>query len=285
MPAQLVVSRNFWPLNVVDTAPAGFLPRIDFYGEAQRGFGSAEDELAWDVKIAGVLELYRWNARTALVAFAGHELTANPFNSIGFNPRGAIWEETVFLVRRASALDWHVGLFHRCRHEIDNSHPPDESAIDPSYVPTARLLSLTGVHVGIASADKSLGSPAVLQWFVRVEGYATTTDNRTPRNTVDPYWKRALGATAGGARIAKDVGSTQQVYARGWGSVMLFSGGPDESGVDGETQWRGEVGYRATGRGGGVDFFVAYEQTFDDVTRPFPHPSRVIGVGLRFGAQ
>ena len=280
-----MVSRTFWPLTVDDSTPPGFLTRIDFYGEAQRGFGSAEDELAWDVKIAGVLELYRWNRRTSLVAFAGHELTANPFNSIGFNPRGAIWEETLFLVRRASSGDWHIGLFHRCRHEIDNSHPPDESAIDPSYVPTARLLSLTGVHAGLASTDRSLGSVAVLQWFVRAEGYATTTDNRTPRNTVEPYWKRALGATAAGARIATDVGSTQQLYARGWGSVMLFSSGPDESGIDGETQWRGEVGFRATGRGGAVDLFAAYERTFDDVSRPVPQPSSVFGIGVRFAPQ
>ncbi len=285
VPAQLIVSRNILPITLVDSAPAGFLPNVDFYGEAQRGFGSAEDELAWDVKIAGVLELYRWNRRTSLLAFAGHELTANLFNSIGFNPRGAIWEETVFLVRRASVFDWHVGLFHRCRHEIDNSHPPDESAIDPSYVPTARLLSLTGVHAGLASTERPLGSRAVVQWFVRAEGYATTTDNRTPRNTVAPYWKRGIGATAAGARFARDVGSTQRLYARAWGSVMLFYRGPDESGVDGETQWRGEIGYRAMGRGGGVDLFAAYEQTFDDVTRPVPQPSRLFGVGIRFAPQ
>lgn len=276
--AQLTVIRTFWPLTVRDTTPPGFLTRIDFYGEAQRGFGSAEDELAWDVKIAGVLELYRWNARTALVAFAGHELTANPFNSIGFNPRGAIWEETVFLVRRASSVDWHVGLFHRCRHEIDNSHPPDESAIDPSYEPTARLLSLTGLHAGIAGHSASLGA-ATLQWFVRAEGYATTTDNREPRNTVAPYWKNAIGSTAAGGRIARDLSASQRLYARAWASFMFFSG------IDVETQWRGEVGYRATGRGGGVDLFVAYERTFDDVTRPIPQPSQVLGVGIRFGPQ
>jgi hypothetical protein len=285
LPAQLIVSRNFWPLTVVDTTPAGFLTRIDFHGEAQRGFGSAESELAWDVKIAGVLELYRWNRSTSVVAFAGHELTANPFNSIGFNPRGAIWEETLFLVWRGSGFDWHVGLFHRCRHEIDNSHPPDESAIDPSYEPTARLLSLTGVHAGLASTEKSLGSRTVLRWFVRAEGYATTTDNREPRNTVAPFWKDALGATAAGARLARDIGSTQQLYARAWASIMLFSGGPDESGIDGETQWRGEIGYRATGRGGGVDLFIAYEQTFDDVSRPVPQRSQVFGVGIRFAPQ
>ncbi|MGQ0639673.1 MAG: hypothetical protein ACT4P6_02725 [Gemmatimonadaceae bacterium] len=280
--AQLMVSRNIMPLTFADSAPVGFLPRIDFYGEAQRGFGSAEGELAWDVKIAGVMELYRWSGRTALVAVVGHELTANPFNSIGFNPRGAIWEETLFLVRRAAAFDWHVGVFHRCRHEIDNSHPPDESAIDPAYVPTARLLSLTGVHAGLASRDISLGSATFIQWFVRAERYATTTDNREPRNSEAPFWKRALGAVGGGTRFQRDVGTDRSLYARSWASVMLFTGAGNTTG---ETQWRTEIGARVAGRGGGLDLFAAYERTFDDVTRPTPQRSGVFGLGIRFGPQ
>ncbi|MGH7711922.1 MAG: hypothetical protein ACREOG_11600 [Gemmatimonadaceae bacterium] len=285
LPAQLMVSRNVMPLSRDDSAAIGFLPKIDFYGEAQRGFGSAADELAWVVKIGGVLELYRWSRRASLMALVGHELTANPFNSIGFNPRGAIWEEMLLVVQHASAFDWYVGAFHRCRHEIDNSHPPDESDIDPSYVATARLLSLTGVHAGLTSREFSLGSSATLRGFWRGERYATTTDNRTPRNTASPYWKRALGSTGAGARIARPLGSQRELFARGWASLMLFSRGPGRSGVHGAASWRSEVGFRAAGRGGIVDLFAAYERTFDDVTRPTPQRSGVGGVGLRFGAQ
>jgi len=273
--AQLIVSRNVMPLTVSDSAPHGFLPSISFYGEAQRGFGSTDHELAWDVKIGGVLELFRWN-RSALVAVIGHELTANPFNSIGFNPRGAIWEETVLFLRRARAFDWHVGAFHRCRHEIDNSHPPDESQIDPAYVPTARLLSLTGVHAGLASRYLSLGPATTLQWFVRAERYATTTDNREPRNRDAPFWKRALGAAGAGSRLRRDLGGERQLYARGWASAIVFSGST-------AMQWRTEVGASAAGRGGALDLFAAYERTFDDVTRPTPRASGVFGVGMRIG--
>lgn len=271
-----MVSRNIVPLTLADSAAPGFLTRVDFHGEAQRGFGSTENELAWSVKLAGVMELYRWSQRTSLVAFAGHELTANPFNSIGFNPRGSIWEETVFLVRRAARITWHLGAFHRCRHEIDNSHPPDESAIDPSYEPTARLLSLTGAHAGVTTRDLSLGA-ANLQLFVRAERYATTTDNREPRNTVAPYWKRALGAGGAGARLRNSVGDGRSIYAHAWGSAMLFS----RSGA--QVLWRSEVGAQAIGRGGGLALFAAYERTFDDVTRPTPQRSGVFGLGVRFG--
>lgn len=280
-----MVSRNSLPLVDDTSAATGFLPRVRFYGEAQRGFGSNDDEWAWDVKIGGVLELYRWSRRTSVVAFAGHELTANPFNSIGFNPRGAQWEESVSLVRRTAPLDWHVGVFHRCRHEIDNSQPPDESAPDPTYVATARLLSLTGVQLGLALREMSLGTATTARILIRLERYATTTDNRTPRNEIAPYWKRALGATGYAARLTRELGPTYEVYAQTWTSVMYFSRGPGRGGMDAEFMWRAELGTRVEGAGGGLELFAAYEQAFDDVTRPTPQRSGVLGVGVRFGAQ
>lgn len=281
-----MVSRNLHPVTRDDSAQAtGFLPRIDFYGEAQRGFGSEDDEWAWDVKIGGRLELYRWNRRTAFVALVGHELTANPFNSIGFNPRGAVWEESVFLLRRASALDWYVGAFHRCRHEIDNSHPHDESVPTPGYIPTARLLSLTGVQLGLAFSELSLGTATTVRILLRLERYATTTDNRTPQNTSAPFWKRALGATGYATRISRTLGTSRHLYAQAWTSLMYFSRGPGRRGINGEVSWRTELGTRVEGAGGALDLFAAYEHAFDDVTRSTPQSSGVLGVGIRFGAQ
>ncbi|HJU75681.1 MAG TPA: hypothetical protein VJ717_18195 [Gemmatimonadaceae bacterium] len=279
--AQLMVSRNVIP--VTDSGNPGFLSRLQFYGDAQRGFGSTDDELAWNVKLGGVIELYRSRARWSLVGVVGHELTANPFNSIGFNPRGAIWEEQLLFTQRMHAYDWFVGAFHRCRHEIDNSHPPDESAPPPFYVPTMRLLSLTGLQIGVVSRERSLGA---FTWrgLLRLERYATTTDNRTPRNTAAPYWKRALGASAAGVRVARPWGPGQ-VYARGWGSLMYFSRGPGATGVSAEPTWRMELGTRAIGAAASLDLFAAYERTFDDVTRPTPQPSSVWGFGIRFGTQ
>ena len=285
--AQLMVSRNVWPLTqAADSGVAGLLPRLDFYGEAQRGFGSTDDELAWDIRYIGLLELWRWLNRSAtpgtpysaLIAVVGHQLSANSYNSIGFNPRGAIWEENLHFVRHHRTFEWHVGAFHRCRHEIDNTHAPDESRQDPSYVPTERLLSLTGLQAGLSTMWDSSGT---LRWrgTIRAELYGPTTDNRVPRNTAPPYWKDAVGAVAGGAQISRPVGTWPVLYAGVWSSAMVFSG---DNGTTAEVDWRIEIGVHARGQRGGVTLLAAYEKTFDDVSRPTPQPSSVLAIGVRF---
>lgn len=284
--AQLMVSRNVWPLTqAVDSGVAGLLPRLEFVGEAQRGFGSSADELAWDIRFIGLLELWRWrndqSRRDApyntLIAVVGHQLNANSYNSIGFNPRGAAWEENLLFVRHHRTFAWHVGAFHRCRHEIDNTHAPDESRQDPGYEPTERLLSLTGFQAGLTTMSDSSG---VWRWrsTLRIERYATTTDNRIPRNVVQPYWKDAVASVAGAAQVSRPAGDRRRLYAGVWGSAMLFS----NDGTTVEPTWRGEIGVQASGHRGGVSLFTAYERTFDDVSRPTPQRSSVVAVGLRF---
>jgi hypothetical protein len=279
-----MVSRNVWPLtHAADSGTAGFLPRLDFYGEAQRGFGSTEDELAWDIRYIGLIEFWRGRsgsaipgAYSALIAVVGHQLSANSYNSIGFNPRGAIWEENLHFVRHHASFEWHVGAFHRCRHEIDNTHAPDESQQDPSYEPTERLLSLTGLQGGLSTMWDSSGT---WRWrgTIRTELYGPTTDNRVPRNIEPPYWKDAVGAVAGGAQVSRWLGRNH-LYAGAWTSVMLFSA----EGLTGETDWRVEIGMHARGVRGGITVLAAYEETFDDVSRPTPQPSSVFAVGVRF---
>jgi hypothetical protein len=281
--AQLMVSRNVWPLSQPpDSAVGGFLPRLDFYGEAQRGWGSTEDELAWDIRYIGLLEFWRWRASpgasySTIIGVVGHQLSANPYNSIGFNPRGAIWEENLHFVRHHQTYEWRVGAFHRCKHEIDNTHAPDESQQDPSYVPTERLLSLTGIQAAVSTM---WDSPGTWRWrgTIHAELYGPTTDNRVPRNTVPPYWKDAVGAIAGGAHVARPLGSRQLLYGSLWSSFMFFSA----DGLTAEPDWRVEVGWQVRGGRGGVTLLAAYEQTFDDVSRPVPQSSSVFGIGVRF---
>jgi hypothetical protein len=286
-PAQLMVNRSVWPLtHAADSGVAGLLPRLDFLGEAQRGFGSADDELAWDIRNVGLLELWRWrNSQsprlapyTSLIAIVGHQLNANPHNSIGFNPRGAAWEENLLLVRHHQTFEWHVGAFHRCRHEIDNTHAPDETRQDPAYEPTERLLSLTGFQAGVSVTFDSSGT---WRWrgMLRVERYAQTTDNRVPRNTAAPYWKDAVAAVAGGMQLSRPAGDQRRFYSGVWGALMVFS---SDGRTAGEPVWRGEIGVQAAGHRGGVTLFTAVEQTFDDVSRPTPQRSRVVAAGVRF---
>jgi hypothetical protein len=66
---------------------------------------------------------------------------------------------------------------------------------------------------------------------------------------------------------------------------MIFSKGPDGDGVRFAPHWRAEVGAAASGRGGSAELFAAYERMFDDVTRPIPQRSGVLGLGIRFAGQ
>ncbi|MGQ0537637.1 MAG: hypothetical protein ACT4R6_01710 [Gemmatimonadaceae bacterium] len=281
--AQLVITRNL----VLPTAPdsasgQGFLPRVRFFGELQRGFGSAGDEHTWALKLGGIVHLFHFSERTALIGTAAHELTANPHNSIGFNPRGAYWEENVLFVRRATGFDLYIGGFHRCRHEVDNYRPPDDNAPTAGYEPTARLVSLSGPQVGAASREFTLGSVALARWFVRLERYLITTDGRTPRNVAAPYWKDARHGLALGGRVARRLAREPFLYARAWASLVQF-GGRQGRGI--HNHWHLESGARIVGDSDGMDLYVAVSHNFDDLTLPIPRATQYVGIGVRFTPQ
>ena len=284
--AQINVTRNLRPAPLDDSTGANqFLPHTHFFGELQGGFGSTEGEQAWNIKVGGMMELYRWGRRSALVGLVAHELTANPHNNINFNPRGAIWEESLIFLRRQQTFGWHVGAFHRCRHELDNAEPPNPRAAPSEYVPTRRLLILSGVQGGIASHDIAIGRRGLLRGFFRVEGYAFASDRRTPRNSDSPHWNDAIGATMFGARVRVDVDAPVTLYAGGWGSVMVFSRDRSRArGIHPEFNGRVELGVRRDGMRGGLDAYAAIEHFFDDVSRPVPRPSSVVYLGVRMGS-
>ena len=165
--AQLMVSRNVWPLTqAADSGGAGLLPRLDFYGEAQRGFGSTADELAWDIRYIGLLELWRWRNRSAtpgapyrtLIAVVGHQLSANPYNSIGFNPRGAIWEENLHYVRLGTTaeVDWRIeiGVHARGQRGGVTLLAAYEKTFDDVSRPTPQPSSVFGVGVRLQPASR-----------------------------------------------------------------------------------------------------------------------------------
>jgi hypothetical protein len=283
-PAQLVVTRNLLPTPPADTVGGvGFFPRSLFFAELQRGFGSAGDEHSWSLKIGGILELYRPSARTSLVATVGHELTANPFNSIGFNPRGVVWEENLRLVRRGESFDWFAGAFHRCRHEVDNARPPSDHDPIEGYTPTARLLSLTGVGVGFTTRERPVGDRSTVRAFVVADYYLAPTDNRTPRNSIAPFWRSALGGMRAGFRLVRHMTPSHAFHARAAASTMFLNRDRESARVAVYGDARLELGVRTAGRGGGVEFFAAAERWFDDLSVPIPRSTSLIAIGTRIG--
>jgi hypothetical protein len=286
LPGQMIVTRNLMLTALDDTTGADqFLPHARFSAEAQGGFGSAQGEQAWNIKLGGLVEFYRWGRRSALVGLAGHELTANPYNNISFNPRGALWEESILFLERRTAFDWHLGGFFRCRHELDNAAPPSDEIPRAGYTPTSRLVILSGVQAGLTSLEIALGPGVRLRGFIRLEGYLFTSDERTPPSAAGPSWEEAVGATFLGGRSRYAIGSALDAYVAGWGSVMYFAA--DRSGTAGihaELNSRLEGGLRKAGARGDLHVYTAVERYFDDLSRPAPQRSTVLYLGVRVGS-
>jgi hypothetical protein len=271
--AQVMASRSVWIAPASD-GPTGFMARTSFFGELQRARHSTADDLAWTIRTGGLWELYRWNASTVLAGSATAEVVANPYSSLGFNPRGVVWEEQLALVHRRGSLLWHGGLFHRCRHEIDNSDPPEQREPQPGYVPAKRVVVLSGVQLG-ATTKELHGAGLRVRTGLRAEAYLAREDTRVPVTPVRPYWTEALAAASAVARIERSLGTGTALYVRFWGAVIPF----DDATRHNE---RGELGLRLSGAGGGMELFAAGERTFDDHASLTPRASRFVGLGFRF---
>ena len=258
-------------------------PSISGLIEAQRGFGSADDAQAWNIKSSVLVELRRPGGRSALIGLFANELTSNPYNKLGYNPRGSIWEENVLYLRRHERFEWYAGLFFRSRHELDAATPVDELSPDPAAGPSARIIGISGYRAALL-ANRSLGKRLGLRAQLHAERYWHWKEIRLPADTGGPYWDNAAGALTLSGRVAANPSSTIRPYARGFVTGMLFN---RERRADRsprlERNARLEGGMRI-GRMGGADLFSAYEYFFDELSRPAPRPTGVVYIGARFSA-
>ena len=282
LPAQIMVTRTVVVAPIGDSTDFALsFPQPRFFIEASRGYGSSEDNQAWNIKMGGMFQINPWGGRSVLVGLFGHELTSNPYNSIGYNPRGALWDENALFMQRRDGYDWHTGIFFRCRHEIDASQPTDERLPDSLHVPTSRLIGLAGVQAGVTTHELRLSPGLRARGFVRAEGYFHNKDDRGPDLVGGPDWRDAAAAFSFGARVSLIQSHAAQLYGRAWGSTMVFDGARTPGGLRAASNGRIEAGIRGWGRVGGADLFAAYEHFFDDLSRPAPQTSDVISVGLR----
>ncbi|GBD06544.1 hypothetical protein HRbin21_00338 [bacterium HR21] len=237
-----------------------------------RGFRSADDERAWVVVLALSLPLVQLRDSLWLVGIASHLLQANSLNDIGFNPRGARWEEQLVLLWQRSRWKFYGGLLHFCKHEIDNADPPDTDEPVAGYQPTKRVLILHGPFAGAQyRSGWGRGWRAVLEG--RVYGFVIAQDYRV-RGTDELRWQRLRGSLAVRASLVAHLG-----HLRSFGSVAyrlaLF-----QAPVVVRHEYRGELGITLGALP--IALFGYGEQLFDDLARPFPHPSRSFGFGLRW---
>lgn len=237
-----------------------------------RGFGSADDERAWTVVLALSLPLAQLQDSLWLVGIASHLLQANSLNDIGFNPRGARWEEQVLLLWQGSPWKLYGGLLHFCKHEIDNADPPDTDEPVVGYQPTKRVIILHGPFAG-GQYRHTWGMRWAVELEGRVYGFVIAQDYRI-RGTDELRWRRLRGSLAArallGARFEHFRSFVQLTYrlAWFWAPGML------------RHEYRGELGVRVATLPIALCGYGEY--LFDDLARPFPHPSRSFGIGLRW---
>jgi hypothetical protein len=283
--AQLAVLRTS-EVAALEVDPGRRFPRPVFAGDFARGYGSTEDAHAWNLTLSGTVQLRTRGGRTALVGRVGHELTANPYNSGGLNPRGTAWEETVYLLQRVGGVELRGGVFFRCRHEVDATTPLDER---PGALPSrmgTRIVMNKGVSLGLDLRPIALGPRTRLRAGMGVDHFTAREDWRIPRSVAGPHWARASGRGTLMVRLAHAASANVEPYARGWAATTMFEPDSAPGAVRQGTGARFEIGTRFGSRdGGAVDVFVVRERFFDDLTNPVPQRSRVLSVGVRLGSH
>ena len=293
--AQLYAHRTLVPVPLDDTTRArGFMPAIDYFADVQRSSGSAGDDRAWGIRLAGTAEMWRVGRNMSVLITAADEVAANSLKDGGFNPRGISWELGVAIVRRFAAFDWQIGFVHVCRHEVDNTDHPRIPVTPPDYAPTERTMSANGPRMSIilrpAVLPSVLGRRVTIRGIVAGESYSHKWDGRTAPDTTPSMaynsWIHAQGAASGAVRIEADMWKRSAVFVRASGISVLFRGttaNPVTARL--RANHRIEAGWRLPGAGAAMELYLATERLFDDVMMPDPRPSRMTGVGIRLAER
>lgn len=274
--AQILVSRNFEanPLYEEMEQERRFFGNTFFGAEIAHGSFSAEEEQTWNIKFMGYIEFYRWGNRSSLGLTLGHELHANPYNPINFNPRGAIWNENLVYHHRLKNSILQLGLNHRCRHNIDNADPP-RPGMQADYDLISRVVVLTSVFGGIVTDPWEINPTLNIQFFGRADAYLYREDARRPRINQEGSWEGIWSSTLVGFSLQHALSDQWQLYSRNHLNYILFNNQSNQ------INYRAEAGITIVGERARPSLFVAYERFFDDVSRPFPLTSTVLFVGIR----
>lgn len=292
----LLVCTSVWgqirPSRTWDVEPlykvtqSGLFPSADGAIEAVRGFSSVNDDQAWQYRLHLSAEVYRFTDSTrdfqlsASMSFH-HELTANTFNDISFNPRTARWEERITINAGFGGWAAQVGIVHRCKHDIDNLLGPDEfSPMTPS--PIQRTIILTGPQAQLTTPVTStlLGNASVtggVDWYS-----FNVSDHRVLASPLLGSWASMQGSAWIRAMLASDLGSSTYLRCIYWASVPWFSSsytGPSDTPIPHDA--RAEVAFGVKGTKAALEIWLAAEHLFDDVSTVGAGPSTYNQLGIR----
>ncbi len=276
--AQLQVTRNVVLNPFADRSRTdGFLAATGVLAELNRGFGSTGGELAWDAKVGGFFEIYRWDSTAALTLLLCHEMIGNDRNDISFNPRSARWEEALVFTYNARPILWQLGGIHQCKHDIDNSDPVDSDVPGVEGI-SKRVVILSGIYGSAILPRVELAEGLRATAYLRGDYYPASSEYRFPGNSLGMRWDEITGNLSAGFRAAYELGGSAEGYILGWATLSL----PGDSLISG-VNYRSEAGVRWNGGRGSFQLYGAYEHFFDDLSTPVPQSSSVLFVGMRLG--
>ncbi len=281
--SQILVTRNVLPVSIQDSSKRGVLfDSFDFSPELARGSGSYLGDMDWSFKLIGFAELYRFQNDMSIAFLLGHELNSNPYNDIAFNPRKATWEENLSLYQSKGNYSYSVGIFHRCKHDIDNSDPPIENQPNIEYQILRRNVILTGFNLRY-SYIRNLGK-VILTTQINSEYYLFSEDYKSPKNDLINSIS-SFQDLRGSVRLS----SLAEYQINNIFSIRLFSSiatifSDKESyltnskvNIDG----RIELALGINGKQNSSDIFISYETMFEETTQIMPFRTNFWHLGIR----
>lgn len=287
--AQIKPSRS-WLVDMARRPSAvGAIPSMMGGAEVYRGWGSFGHEQAWQLRLHAVAEPYRFSDSTSPIAWTTsmefhHELTSNPMNNIGFNPRTARWEEQLLIHAADTWWSARAGWFHRCKHDIDNTEAPNDDTT-VAYSPIRRTLILSGPTIAaltapIVSRDWSFRFGGGAEWYIVHEDY------RTPASSVLGSWKGLRGALWVHGAASLVVGDFVRLNTQYYLSLPWFA---SRHGAIGNTsvplEARAELSATMFSFSAAMDAVFSFEHTFDEVAFHSAMPSTHFQLGLRFRSR
>lgn len=286
--SQVRVSRSWYHDIIRQPAPSGPIPALAGGVEMFRSFGSVGNEQAWQFRLHAVAELYRFTDSTNPVQWSTsaefhHELTANPYSQISFNPRTARWEEQVLVHMATTAATFRAGWIHRCKHDVDNLEGSNELTNEPT-LPVQRTIILTGPIVGSATAPfNMLGGSGILA--ATTEWYAVAEDYRRPSSSSTALLSDVQGAVTVQARWNMALSPAISLQSTIWASLPWFAARYNAPSQGLPYDGRAEVALSVRGSAARLDLVLAAERQFDEVAFLSGQATSLVQVGLRFAPR
>ncbi len=282
--AQFGLLSNFRAAMHLDRAIVNVSPELDETEEEELSEFPSRDR-AWNIFFGQSIDLYRWSSFGSVSFQAHQEITANERNDISFNPRSISWEEELIVRGLASIYGTYTSLsvFHRCKHDVDNSDQEQRDKIVPGLI-QKRSLILSGVAIQQSTGPDFIFSGRS-DWRcnaeLRAETYLIHHDYRYPLVTFGYSWTQAKAAIMGTANVEYTLSKTSSLSLRTHLSEMFFGEGAGRPAAQGLIA-RSELQYTITGKSARLRLSIVNERLFDEVVRISADATNTWSFGIGF---